>query len=79
MQFDLTTMALWGLSIGFGVMGWFAREMWSAVQLLKTELAKLEVKISADYVRYDRLQDALGPVMEKLSKIEDALHRKVDR
>jgi Flp pilus assembly protein TadB len=67
------------LGLGFACLGWFAREMWSAVQTLKTELSKLEVKISADFVRYDRMQDAMGPVLEKLTRIEDALHRKVDK
>jgi hypothetical protein len=67
------------LGLGFACLGWFAREMWSAVQTLKTELARLEVKISADFVRYDRMQDAMGPVLEKLTRIEDALHRKVDK
>ena len=67
------------LGLGFTGLGWFAREMWSAVQTLKTELARLEVKISADFVRYDRMQDAMEPVLEKLTRIEDALHRKVDK
>jgi hypothetical protein len=67
------------LGCGFACLGWFAREMWSAVQTLKTELARLEVKISADFVRYDRMQDALGPVLEKLTRIEDTLQRKVDK
>jgi hypothetical protein len=45
----------------------------------KSDLGKLEVKIGTDYVRYDRLQDALKPVIDKLSRIEDALAHKQDR
>jgi hypothetical protein len=67
------------LGLGFTGLGWFAREMWSAVQTLKTELARLEVKISTDFVRYDRMQDAMQPVLEKLTRIEDTLARKVDK
>jgi hypothetical protein len=67
------------LGCGFACLGWFAREMWSAVQTLKTELSRLEVKISTDFVRYDRMQDAMQPVLDKLTRIEDALHKKVDK
>lgn len=79
MMMDWTQIALAGLGLGFTVLGWFARELWSAVQQLKTDLGKLEVKIGTDYVRYDRLQDALKPVIDKLSRIEDALSHKQDR
>jgi hypothetical protein len=67
------------LGLGFACLGWFAREMWSAVQTLKTELKNLEVGMSRDYVRYDRLQDAMKPILDKLQRIEDTLTRKVDK
>ena len=59
--------------------GWFCRELWDAVQALRSDLQKLEVRISAEYVRYDRLQDALRPVMEHLKRIEDKLDDKADK
>lgn len=67
------------LSAACGVLGWFARELYAATQSLRRDLSSLEVRISADYVRYDRLQDALRPVLEKLSRIEDALKDKADK
>ena len=76
---NVEQVALIGLSLGFSVLGWFARELWSAVQKLKEELGKLEVKIGAEFVRYDRMQDALRPVLEKLTRIEDGLNNKVDK
>ena len=79
MNLDLQQVFMAALGVGFSVLGWFARELWSAVQQLKSELAKLEVKISSDYVRYDRLQDAMKPVMEQLKRIEETLTHKVDR
>ncbi|MES2903546.1 MAG: hypothetical protein V4696_05110 [Pseudomonadota bacterium] len=76
---DIQEVGMVVLSVGFGVLGWFARELWSAVQMLKGELAKLEVKMSSDFVRYDRLQDALKPITTTLDRIEGALMHKVDK
>ncbi|MEO5568878.1 MAG: hypothetical protein ABIR92_10320 [Gemmatimonadaceae bacterium] len=76
---NIEQVALMGLGLGFSVLGWFARELWNAVQRMKEELGKLEVKINSDFVRYDRMQDAMKPVLDKLQRIEDALAKKVDK
>lgn len=68
-----------GLSAGFGVLGWLARELWSAVQALRQDLSKLEVRISAEYVRQDRMDKVMEPVMRKLDRIEEVLNHKVDK
>jgi hypothetical protein len=60
-------------------LGWFAREMWSAVQELKRDLAALRVRVGEEYVRYDRLQDALKPIHEVLARIENTLTHKADK
>jgi hypothetical protein len=78
-SFDLQSMALWILSLGFGVLGWFARELYQAIQSLKKDLNTLEVKIGTDYVRYDRLRDALTPIERKLDVIHETLSKKVDK
>jgi hypothetical protein len=67
------------LGLGGAVLGWLARELWSAVQQLRSDLQSLEVRITSDYVRYDRLQDALKPLMETLHRIEGQLTNKVDK
>lgn len=61
------------------VMGWFGREMYAAVNKLKDDLSRLEIRIGTDYVRYDRLHDALLPIKETLDEIKDALKAKADR
>lgn len=60
-------------------MGWFARQVWSAVQDLKTDLNTLKVEIGTNYVRYDRLKDIMEPVMEALTEIKDTLKNKADK
>ena len=77
MSIDQYFMVLLGLACG--VLGWFARELYNATQSLRKDLSALEVKLSADYVRYDRLQDAMKPIMESLHEIKSALRNKADK
>jgi hypothetical protein len=77
MTFEHAFMAL--LAITSGVLGWFGRELWSAVQKLRGDLYALEVKIGNDYIRYDRLQDTLKPILNKLDRIEELLSQKADK
>lgn len=62
-----------------GVLGWFARELYGATQSLRKDLSALEVKLSSDYIRYDRMQDAMKPIMDSLHEIKQALLQKVDK
>lgn len=77
MNIEQAFMILLGLATG--ALGWFSRTLWDAVVKLKEDLSKLEVRIGTDYVRYDRLQDALKPVMEALVEIKQSLHQKQDK
>lgn len=61
------------------LLGWLGRELWNAVQALRKDLSELQINIGRDYIRYDRLQDALRPLMEKLQRIEDSLSHKQDK
>lgn len=67
------------LSGACGVLGWFARELYAATQSLRKDLTALEVRIGTDYVRYDRLADALKPVLESLHDIKISLRDKADK
>jgi hypothetical protein len=76
---DYTQIALWTLSLACACFGWFARQVWGAVQALKDEMANLRVQISTDYVRYDRLQDAMKPILDSLQEIKHTLAGKADK
>lgn len=67
------------LALVTGVLGWFARELWDAVKTLQRDLIKLEVKISTDYVSYDRLKDIMHPMIEAIEDIRDTLKSKADK
>jgi hypothetical protein len=74
---------LWILNTLFGicfvVTGWFARQLWDAVNLLKKDLSSLEIRIAREYVPHDRLKDAFDPVMTALAEIKDTLKTKADK
>lgn len=76
---DMQQIALAGLGVICASLGWFARELYNAVQELQKSLLELEVKITRDYIRYDRLQDALKPIMDSLHEIKAALSGKADK
>jgi hypothetical protein len=57
------------------VAGWFARELWTAVQELKNDLSKLP----AIYVVRQDYKDDMREVKEMLSKIFDRLDNKADK
>ena len=59
--------------------GWFARQLWDAVQKLKTDMSQLELSISDKYVRKDDFKDGIKELKEMLSKIFDKLDSKQDR
>lgn len=72
-------MLLGLVGLACGILGWFARELYSATQALRKDLSALEVKLTSDYVRYDRLQDAFKPVMDSLHEIKIVLQSKADK
>ena len=61
-----------------GVIGWFARELWEAVNAMKKDLHKLEVKLAKDYTthqdmnaRFDKLEGILERIFDKIDTKAD--------
>jgi len=67
------------VGIAFTVAGWFAREMWSAVKELKSDLSKLREELPKTYVTRDDYRDDLKEIKELLAKIFDKLDGKADK
>ena len=71
------------LNITFGVassvLGWFAREMWSAVKELKADLAKLREELPRNYVARDDYKSDIREIKEMLTKLFDRLDNKADK
>lgn len=60
-------------------MGWFARQLWDAVQNLKSDMSRLELSISDNYVKKDDFKDGIKEIKDMLGKIFDKLDAKADR
>ena len=59
--------------------GWFARQLWDAVQKLKSDMSQLELSISDKYVKKDDFKDGIKELKDMLGKIFDKLDSKADR
>tara|TARA_R110000822_G_scaffold105766_1_gene233631 strand:+ start:717 stop:950 length:234 start_codon:yes stop_codon:yes gene_type:complete len=67
------------LGIGMTVVGWFAREMWSAVKDLKTDLSNLRENLPKVYVARDDYKEDIRGIKAMLEKIVDKLDAKADK
>jgi len=67
------------LGIASTAMGWFARELWSAVKELKADLAKLREELPKTYVTRDDFREDMREVKDMLGKIFDKLDAKQDK
>jgi hypothetical protein len=68
-----------GLSVSMAVTGWFARELWSAVKELKSDLSKLREDLPKSYVSRDDHKEDMRDIKEMLNKIFDKLEAKQDK
>ena len=76
---DLQTFINFILPTVCGILGWFCRELWTAVQELKDDLSKLREELPQHYVTKQDFQDRWYEVLKSLHRIEDKLDQKVDK
>ena len=79
MNMEITQILISLLGLCCTVLGWFARQLYAATQNLRTDLSALQTQIASDYIRYDRLQDAIKPIMDSLHEIKQTLNSKADK
>ena len=75
-SFEILNIVLGG---GLTVLGWFARELWSAVKELRLDLIALKANLSDQYVRKDDFREFRRELLIVLQRIEDKLDHKVDK
>lgn len=61
------------------VIGWFARELWTAVKELKSDLSKLREQLPHTYVVRDDYREDIREIRDMLGKIFDKLDGKQDK
>lgn len=75
---DQTTINIL-LSAVLGVMGWFARELWGAVQALKEDIHRIEAELPKSYVLKDDLDKRMDHIEHMFQRIYDKLEGKADK
>jgi hypothetical protein len=68
-----------GLSLACLVIGWLARELWTSVKLLQSDLTSLSVELPKTYVTRDDYRSDLKEIKDMLGKIFDRLDGKADK
>ena len=76
---DYQTLLNIGLTLVSTVTGWFARELWSAVKELKSDLARLREELPKLYVVKDDYKNDIRELKEMINKIFDKLDNKSDK
>lgn len=71
------------INIGAGallaVLGWFARQLWDAVNGLKADLSSLREEIAKDYTRRDDFKEFATEIRSMFREISDKLDKKADK
>lgn len=77
----MTDQAIINLIIGavLSVLGWFARQLWDAVQDLKADMKQIEVDLPTHYVRKEDLESRLDRIEASLNRIFEKLDHKADK
>jgi hypothetical protein len=60
-------------------LGWFARQLWDAVQDLKRDVKAIEVDLPTTYVRKEDLEARLDRLEAVLNRIFEKLDHKADK
>ena len=60
-------------------LGWFARQLWEAVQELRRDVHQIEVDLPRSYVRKDEFTDTMKRIESIVERIFDKLDGKVDK
>ncbi len=76
---DYQTLINIGAGTALAVAGWFARQMWGAVNDLRGDLSKLREELPKTYITKDDFKDAVTELKTLLINIDSKLDRKADK
>lgn len=76
---EYQTLINWGAGTALACLGWFARQLWDAVQSLKKDLATLREELAKDYVPKIEWRSDLSELRGLLQRIYDKLDEKADK
>lgn len=67
------------VGVFLSVLGWFARQLWDAVQDLKNNMKEIEIDLPTHYVRKDELEQRFNKIEDMLNRIFEKLDNKADK
>ena len=77
------TLINFALGAFLALMGWLARQLWEAVERLKSDIHQLEVELPSRYVRREEFSEALKEIKDLCRQIFDKVDslekRKADK
>lgn len=76
---DLQTVINLGAGTALAVAGWFARQMWGAVNELRADLSKLREELPKTYLTRDDFKDGITEIKQLLIAIDTKLDKKADK
>jgi hypothetical protein len=61
------------------IIGWLGRELWDAVQKLKSDMKDLEINLPTNYVRKDDMEARFDKIEALLNRLFEKLDGKADK
>ena len=62
-----------------GIGGWFARQLWDAVQELKKDVSKLELHLAENYVKKADVENFKQEMDKRFDKLEYMMNKLIDK
>ncbi len=80
---EAQTLINFALGAFLALIGWLARQLWEAVERLKSDIHQLEVELPSRYVRREEFSEALKEIKDLCRQIFDKVDslekRKADK
>jgi len=61
------------------IVGWFAKEIWSSLKMLDTDINRVRQEMPVNYILRETYRDDVKEIKEMLRLIFDRLEHKVDK
>lgn len=76
---DMQVLINTGLAAVLAAIGWFARQIWEAVDGMKKDLHQIEVDLPKNYVAKNELDRRMAHIEDMFQRIYDKLDGKADK
>jgi hypothetical protein len=76
---DFQSYLNWGGGAALSALGWFARQLWDAVSLLKNDLEAIKVDMAKNYVPKEDYKEFTREIRDMFRHISEKLDSKADK